>query len=109
MQKLTYFSDTNAVKFIETPTDYVDSIVLVANTNAQIAIPAGARFCRLSYGAQFYYSMNVAASIATASNTGGTGSVTASIYERPFLFVSGAANINVISATAGVLSAEFWA
>ncbi len=107
MQPLAFFADQNSVKFFERQSDTIETVVLVANTAQAIAVPTGARFCRMSLGAIFYYNPNGAASIATASASTG-GSKTVPAVESPFISVDGIASIGVIAPANGVMSVEWW-
>ncbi len=109
MQKLTYFGDSNAVKFAPIQSDTIGVAALAANTNKAVAIPAGARFVRMSLGAQFYYNPNNAAATIAGADAATGGSVTVTPYENPLICVDGLTNLNFIAPAAGVLSLEWFA
>lgn len=108
MKKLMYFLDANCLNAAEIASDYVDSRTLVANTAKQFAKPNGARFCRLSAGALFYYRIDATATVAGADISNGTGSISVPSTVQPMFSVDDVATISVIAPAGCVVSAEWW-
>lgn len=108
MKKLMYFSDANCLNSAEIASDYVDSRTLAANVAKQFARPLGARFCRLSGGALFYYRIDATASVAAADISNGTGSISVPPTVQPMFSVDDVTSISVIAPAACVVSAEWW-
>lgn len=70
---------------------------------------AGARFCRLSAGALFYYSATATAAIAVGAITNGAGSISVPATVQPMFNIDDILSISVIAPANCTVSAEFWA
>lgn len=108
MKKLAYFFDDNSVQGIELASNYVDNKVLAAGVAKSFTKPANARFCRLSAGQLFYFSVNGTAAIAGADVTNGSGSISVPATVQPMFAVSDVTAISVIAPAGCVVSAEWW-
>lgn len=104
-------TDTNtSITFTNTvsPATVVASAVTSggANTVTQLT---GARFCRLSAGALFYYSAAITATIAAVDVSNGQGSISVPATVQPMFCVDDVTSISVIAPAAIDVSAEWWA
>lgn len=68
----------------------------------------GARFCRLSTGALFYYSVGGTATVAGSDITNGAGSISVPATVQPMFNVDDVTTISVIAPAICVVSAEWW-
>lgn len=107
-KKMTYWPDANCMGFIESPSDYVDTLLLSSGAAKTFTKPSGARFCRLSAGALFYYRIDGVATQG-ADLTNGTGAISVPSTVQPTFCVDGVTNISVIAPAACTVSAEWWA
>lgn len=79
-----------------------------ATGTAAVTQVLGARFCRLSAGALFYYSVAGTATVAAADISNGTGSISVPSTVQPLFSVDDVASISVIAPAVCVVSAEWW-
>jgi hypothetical protein len=107
-KKMTYWPDANCMGFVESPSDYVDTVQLSSGVFKTFVKPSGARFVRLSAGALFYYRIDGAASQG-ADKTDGSGSISVPSTVQPMFCVDGTSSISVIAPSACTVSAEWWA
>lgn len=108
-KKLSYVPEANSLAYIESPSDYVDSLSLAGNAAKVFTVPSGARFVRLSAGALFYYRVGAGAAIAPADVIGGGGSISVPSTVQPMFCVDNIATLGVIAPANCVVSAEWWA
>lgn len=73
-----------------------------------VSLSTGARFCRLSAGALFYFSTTNTATIAGSSNSLGTASISVPATVQPWFSVEDVATVSVIAPSNCVVSAEYW-
>lgn len=110
MNKLTAFTDVNALVAALIPSDYVDAHVLAASTAETFTKPTGARFVRLKGTVNFFFKPNGTAAVPAADVTDGTSStLVISNNEGVLLNVEFTTTISVIASAIGTVVAEWWA
>lgn len=109
MKKFTAFTDQNAVQSAVMCSDYVDAHVLAANVAETFTKPVGARFCRLTGTALFFYSTTGTAAVPAADIATGLAPVIVNTTAQPILCVDDIASISVVASTVATVTAEWWA
>jgi len=87
--------------------DFVDAVVLAANTAQQYTVPAGAAFVVFAADGNFYaaYGANPTAVVPAATTSGGTSNE----INPTMRYVAGIAKISLIAPAARVVTLAFYA